>query len=92
MFLDIFSVIYLKLRFFMSYFKFSVIKIFDNDILTFDEFITSMINQKLDFKKNIELILIDLGSVDQSNAIVSDYQLKFPENIKLYTSNDKFDA
>ena len=52
MFLDIFSVIYLKLRFFMSYFKFSVIKIFDNDILTFDEFITSMINQKLDFKKN----------------------------------------
>ena len=76
----------------MSDFKFSVIKIFDNDILTIDEFITSMINQKLDFKKNIELILIDLGSVDQSNAIVSDYQLKFPENIKLYTSNDKFDA
>lgn len=92
MFPDIFSIRYLKLRFFMSDFKFSVIKIFDNDILTIDEFITSMINQKLDFKKNIELILIDLGSVDQSNAIVSDYQLKFPENIKFYTSNDKFDA
>ena len=76
----------------MSDLKFSVIKIFDNDILTIDEFITSMIDQKLDFKKNIELILIDLGSVDHSNAILSDYQLKFPDKIKLYNSNDKFDA
>ena len=76
----------------MSGFKFSIIKILDDDILAIDQFISSIIKQKLNFEKNIELILIDLGNAYQFNEIVSNYQLKFPENIKLYNSDDKFDA
>lgn len=76
----------------MSDFKFSIIKILDDDISATNQFISSIINQKLNFEKNIELILIDLGSACQFNEIVSNYQLKFPDNIKLYNSDDKFDA
>ena len=55
----------------MSDFKFSIIKILDDDISATNQFISSIINQKLNFEKNIELILIDLGSACQFNEIVS---------------------
>lgn len=43
--------------------------------------IDSIINQDLSFKDNVQLILVDSGSVDDSAKIALDYQKKYPENI-----------
>ena len=80
------------MRFFMNIFDFSVIKIFDNDSSSISEFINSITHQKHDFKDNIELILIDLGSIDGSNQLVLDYKSEFPENIKVLEAEDKYGA
>lgn len=45
------------------------------------DFLNSIINQSLDFKKNIELILVDDGSNDLSAKIIKKYQEKYPKNI-----------
>lgn len=45
------------------------------------EAIDSIIKQHLSFKDNIQLILIDSDSVDNSNGIALDYQKKYPDNI-----------
>ena len=76
----------------MNIFDFSVIKIFDNDSSSISEFINSIIHQKHDFKDNIELILIDLGSIDGSNQLVLDYKSEFPDNIKVLTAEDRLSA
>lgn len=43
--------------------------------------IDSVINQTLDFKKNVELILINDGSKDGSAAICENYQKQYPDNV-----------
>ncbi|EIQ3151157.1 CDP-glycerol glycerophosphotransferase family protein, partial [Campylobacter coli] len=46
------------------------------------------INQRLDFKKNIFMILVDDGSTDNSAQIIKKYQKKYPKNIVyLYKEN-----
>jgi len=45
------------------------------------EAIDSIINQDLGFKKNIQLVLVDDGSPDNSGKICDEYKEKFPENI-----------
>ena len=45
------------------------------------EAVDSIINQELSFKDNIQLILVDSDSVDNSMGIALDYQKKYPENI-----------
>lgn len=45
------------------------------------EAIESVIKQDLSFKDNVQLIMIDSDSVDDSARIAQDYQKKFPENI-----------
>ncbi|WP_410689505.1 CDP-glycerol:glycerophosphate glycerophosphotransferase [Campylobacter lari] len=53
-----------------------------------DDYFNSIINQRLDFKKNIFMILVDDGSTDDSANIIKKYQKKYPKNIVyLYKEN-----
>ncbi|HDZ5240851.1 TPA: CDP-glycerol glycerophosphotransferase family protein [Campylobacter coli] len=53
-----------------------------------DDYFKSIINQRLDFKKNIFMILVDDGSIDNSANIIKKYQKKYPKNIVyLYKEN-----
>lgn len=52
-----------------------------------DENITSLINQTLNFKDNIQLILVNDGSTDNTEEICLKYQKKYPENI-IYLKQD----
>ncbi|WP_072237190.1 CDP-glycerol glycerophosphotransferase family protein, partial [Campylobacter coli] len=53
-----------------------------------DNYFKSIINQRLDFKKNIFMILVDDGSTDNSAQIIKKYQKKYPKNIVyLYKEN-----
>ncbi|EAJ1276485.1 glycosyltransferase [Campylobacter lari] len=53
-----------------------------------DDYFNSIINQRLDFKKNIFIILVDDGSTDDSANIIKKYQKKYPKNIVyLYKEN-----
>lgn len=45
------------------------------------EAIESVINQTVGFQKNVQLILIDDGSKDNSGIVCLKYALKYPENI-----------
>ncbi len=46
-----------------------------------EETIKSIINQKIGFKKNIQLILVNDGSKDNSEAICLKYKQKYPDNV-----------
>jgi len=46
-----------------------------------EEAIQSVINQELDFKSHIQLILVNDGSPDDSKKICERYQKQYPENI-----------
>ncbi|MCV3485316.1 CDP-glycerol:glycerophosphate glycerophosphotransferase [Campylobacter sp. CNRCH_2014_2452] len=53
-----------------------------------DDYFNSIINQRIDFKKNIFMILVDDGSTDNSANIIRKYQKKYPKNIVyLYKEN-----
>ncbi len=53
-----------------------------------DDYFNSIINQRLDFKRNIFMILVDDGSTDNSAQIIKKYQEKYPKNIVyLYKEN-----
>ncbi|HEH4726711.1 TPA: CDP-glycerol glycerophosphotransferase family protein [Campylobacter coli] len=53
-----------------------------------DDYFNSIINQRLDFKRNIFMILVDDGSTDNSANIIKKYQKKYPKNIVyLYKEN-----
>ncbi|VEJ05717.1 Beta-1,3-glucosyltransferase [Campylobacter lari] len=53
-----------------------------------DDYFNSIINQRLDFKRNIFMILVDDGSTDNSANIIKKYQEKYPKNIVyLYKEN-----
>lgn len=64
-----------------STFKFSVIIPIYNAEKYVGESIESIINQTLDFKKNIQLILINDGSSDNSEDICLKYKNQYPNNI-----------
>lgn len=54
-----------------------------------DDFILSIINQRLDFKRNITLILVNDGSYDESFFIIKKYLKKYPKNIHyIYKENE----
>ncbi|EOI7656208.1 glycosyltransferase, partial [Campylobacter jejuni] len=46
-----------------------------------DDYFNSIINQRLDFEKNIFIILVDDGSTDNSANLIKKYQKKYPKNI-----------
>ncbi|TCV86634.1 CDP-glycerol glycerophosphotransferase family protein [Testudinibacter aquarius] len=49
-----------------------------------DEFFKSIVKQRLSFKKNIQIICVDDGSVDASATIIKKWQKKYPNNIHYY--------
>ena len=62
-------------------FNFSIVIAIYNTEDYLNETIDSLINQTLDFKENVQLILVDDGSEDNSLEICKDYQKQYPENI-----------
>lgn len=54
-----------------------------------DKAIESVINQTLDFKENIQLIMIDDGSQDESYNIALKYKESYPENIILISHENQ---
>lgn len=62
-------------------FYFSVIMTIYNIENYLREAIESVINQSLNFEENIEIILVNDGSPDNSHIICEEYAKKFPENI-----------
>lgn len=68
-------------------FKFSVVIAAYNSENHLSSAIDSVINQSLDFKRNIQIIIIDDGSEDYTPSVAQYYQDKFPENI-LFLRND----
>lgn len=53
-----------------------------------DETLNSLISQDLDFKKNIEVIIVDNASCDNTGTICQEYLSKYPNNFK-YIRNEE---
>ena len=70
-------------------FKISVIIPIYNVEKYLRETIDSVINQTIGFEKNIELILINDGSPDNSEEICLEYKEKYPKNIIYYKQKNK---
>ena len=62
-------------------FKFSIIMAVYDSADYLNHAVDSLIKQDLDFKDNVQLILVDDGSSDDSAEICREYQEKYPENI-----------
>ena len=62
-------------------FKFSVVMPVYNVEKYLDEAIGSIINQTIGFEENIQLIIVNDGSSDNSKQVCMSYQKKFPKNI-----------
>ena len=70
-------------------FKFTIIIAAYNSGKWINEAIDSVINQTLDFKENIQLIIVDDGSTDNTKEIINVYTEKYNKNIKyLYQENN----
>ncbi|MFM5882145.1 glycosyltransferase [Methanobrevibacter gottschalkii] len=69
--------------------KFSIIIPFYNSENYLECFIDSVINQTLDFKENVEILLVNDGSEDNSERIALDYSKKFPDNIFILSQKHK---
>lgn len=77
-----------KFKKYKAYNKYAIISAIYNVEKYLDNFLKSIINQRLDFKNNIYLICIDDGSTDNSAQIIKKYQKKYPKNIiYLYKEN-----
>lgn len=63
-------------------FKLSVVIPIYNTELYLKETIENVISQSLDFQKNIQLILVNDGSVDRSEEICKSYCTMYPDNVK----------
>ncbi len=62
-------------------YKFSIIMAVYNVEKYLDEAVDSLIAQTLDFKSNVQLILVDDGSPDGSGAICDKYARLYPDNV-----------
>lgn len=61
--------------------KFTIISAVYNVGEYLDDFLKSLENQRLDFKTNINVILVDDGSKDNSKEIIQNWIKKYPSNI-----------
>lgn len=62
-------------------FKFSIIMAVYNVEDYLNEAIDSIINQTIGFEENVQLILVDDGSIDNSKDIAIHYKEKYPNNV-----------
>ena len=72
----------------MNEFKFSVVIAAYNSDLWISKTIDSLINQTLDFEKNIQIIIVNDASTDNTDQICQGFKAKYPKNIK-YLVNEK---
>lgn len=73
----------------MAYeFKFSVLMPIYNVEKYLVDAIDSLINQTIGFEENIELVIVDDGSPDNSKDIALKYQEKYPNNIKVFSKSN----
>lgn len=71
-----------------GYSKYVIVSAVYNVEKYLDDYFKSIINQRLDFKKNIHIVCVDDGSTDNSANIIKSYQKKYPKNITyLYKEN-----
>ncbi|WP_297981991.1 CDP-glycerol glycerophosphotransferase family protein [uncultured Methanobrevibacter sp.] len=68
-------------------FRFSVVMAAYNSGEYIREAIDSLVNQSLDFKENIQLIVVNDGSSDNTESIVREYIEAFPDNVLLVSNN-----
>lgn len=61
--------------------KFTVVSAVYNVDKYLEQYFDSLVNQRLDFKNNIQLVLVDDGSPDNSAQIIRSWQKKYPNNI-----------
>ena len=66
----------------MNQFKFSVVIAAYNSDLWISKTINSLINQTLDFKKNIQIVIVNDASSDKTGQICQGFKAKYPKNIK----------
>lgn len=71
-------------------FKFSVVMTAYNSEDYLSVAIESIINQSLDFKRNIQIIIIDDASQDHTPDIAHYYQEKYPKNIFVLRNDDNY--
>lgn len=69
-------------------FKFSIILSIYNVEKYLEEAIESLINQTIGFEDNVQLILVNDGSPDNSEEICLFYEQKYPQNIKTITKKN----
>lgn len=69
-------------------YKFSIIIAVYNVEKYIRETIESIINQSMEFEKNVEIVLINDGSSDNSELICKEYANKYPNNIKYIYKNN----
>lgn len=70
-------------------YKFSFVMPIYNTEEYLDEAVQSVLKQKLNFKKNCEIIFINDGSTDMSEEICLRYQSIYPDNIKYFRQENK---
>lgn len=70
-----------------GYSKYTVVSAVYNVEKYLEDFFESIIRQRLDFKNNIKLIMVDDGSTDKSAQIIKHWRDKFPKNI-IYLSKE----
>lgn len=69
-------------------YKFSIIMSIYNVEEYIEEAIKSVIDQSLDFEENVQLILVNDGSTDNSAEICEKYLEKYPENIEYHEKSN----
>ena len=72
----------------LNHFTFSVVMAVYNVESFLEDAIESLINQTIGFEEHIELILINDGSKDNSEAIALEYQSKYPNNIRVLSKEN----
>lgn len=75
---------YLKPKKIDGHYQYTVVSAVYNVGRYLEEYISSITNQRLNFKKHIHLILVDDGSTDDSAAIIGKWQKKYPDNIHYF--------
>lgn len=69
-------------------YKYSIVSAVYNIARYLDTYFESIINQTIDFKESIEIILVDDGSVDHSADVIKKWAALYPLNIRyLYQKN-----